>query len=124
MGLFSKIFRWQDSVEQKDRKFQELEQTLEGDEEMISNSKASWLTSRGNHNGGRGEFDKAVADFEEAIRLKKDHLPAHLGLAIAYEKKGMHEKAVEILDSAPEEMKLHGKVMATKKETMSNMIGM
>ncbi len=124
MGLISNIFGSKDPAEQKNKKFREFEQTFEEDDEMINNSKATWLTSRGNHNGKRGKFDEAIADFEEAIKLKKDHLPAHFGLAIAWERKGEHGKAMKILNSAPEEMKLHGRVMATKKDAMSSMMGM
>lgn len=122
MGLLSSIFGSPDPEEQKNKKFQEFDEMFEGDDEMINNSKATWLTSRGNHSGEKSKLDEAIADFEVAIKLKKDHLPAHFGLAIAYEKKGMHAKAVEILNSAPEEMKLHGKVMANKKDAMSSMM--
>lgn len=122
MGLLSNIFSSPDPGEQKSKKFREFDEMFEGDDEMINNSKATWLTSRGNHNGEGGKFDEAIVDFETAIKLKKDHLPAHFGLAIAYEKKGMHERAVEILNSAPEEMKLHGKVIANKKDAMSSMM--
>jgi len=122
MGLFSSIFGSPDPEEQKAKKFQEFDETFEGDEEMINNSKATWLTSRGNHNGEKGKFDEAIADFEEAIKLKKDHLPAHLGLAIAWERKGEHDKAMKILNSAPEQMKLHGEVIANKKDMTSGMM--
>lgn len=122
MGLFSNIFGSPDPEEQKNKKFQEFYEMFEGDDEMINNSKATWLTSRGNHSGERGKFDEAIVDFEEAIRLKKDHLPAHLGLAIAWERKGEHDKAMKILNSAPEQMKLHGEIIANKKDMMSGMI--
>lgn len=122
MGLLSNIFGSSDPAEQKNKKFREFEQMFEEDEEMINNSKATWLTSRGNHSGERGKFDEAIADFEEAIKLKKDHLPAHLGLAIAWERKGEHDKAMKILNSAPEQMKLHGEVIANKKDMMSGMV--
>lgn len=122
MGLFSNTFGFASPEEQKNKKFQEFEAMFGGDEEMINNSKATWLTSRGNHSGERNKFDEATTDFEEAIRLKKDHLPAHLGLAIAWERKGEHDKAMEILNSAPEQMKLHGEVIANKKDMMSGMM--
>ncbi len=122
MGLFSNIFGSPDLSEQKNKKFQEFEQTFEGDDEMINNSKATWLTSRGNHSGERGNFDEAIADFDEAIKLKSDHLPAHLELSIAWERKGKHDKAMKILNSAPEQMKLHGEVIASKKDMMSGMM--
>ena len=122
MGLLSNIFGSSDPVEQKNKKFRELEKQFEGDDEMINNSKATWVTSRGNHSGEKRQFDKAVVDFEEAINLKNDHLPAHLGLAIAWEKKGEHDKAVKILNSAPEQMKLHGKVIANKKDMMGGIM--
>lgn len=122
MGIFSTIFGSIDPIEQKNKKFYELEKQFKGDDEMVNNSKATWLTSRGNHNGKKGKIDQAIADFEEAIKLKKDHLPAHLGLAVAWEKKGEHNKAMKILNSAPEQMKLHGEIIANKKDMMSGMM--
>ena len=122
MGLFSNIFGSADPEEQKAKKFREFDEMFEGDEEMINNSKATLLTSRGIHSGERGKFDQAITDFEEAIKLKNDHLPAYLGLAIAWERKGEHDKAMKILNSAPEQMKLHGNVIASKKDMMKGMM--
>ena len=122
MGIFSYFFKSANPQKEKYKKFQELEQSFEGDNEMINNSKASWLTSRGNNFGKKGKFDEAVLDFGEAIKLKNDYLPAHFGLAIAYEKKGEHDKAINVINSAPEITKLHGKVIASKKDMMINQI--
>jgi len=119
MGLFSEIFGSSGPDEQKNKKFQEFDEMFGGDDDMINNTKATWLTSRGNHSGEKGKFNEAVADFEEAIMLKKDFLPAHLGLAITWERKGEHDKAMKILNSAPEQMKLYGDVIASKKDMMS-----
>lgn len=76
-GFISRSFARPNSEnpnEQKNQKFQELEKTFKGDVEMINNSKASWLTSRGNHYGERGEFEKAIMDFKEAIQFKSDYI--------------------------------------------------
>lgn len=122
MGILRKIFNSPDPKEQKNKKFQELDELFDGDKEMKNNSKATWLTSRGNHGGDLGQYDEAIADFEEAIGLKNDFLPAHLGLAIAWEHKGEHSKAEKIIDSAPEQMKLHGKVIANKEDMINAMM--
>ena len=84
MGLFSSIFGSPDPEGEKNKKFREFDEMFEGDEEMINNSKATWLTSRGNHSGERGKLDEAIADLEAAIKLKKDHLPSHFWLSISY----------------------------------------
>ena len=89
---------------------------------MINYSKATWLTSRGNHYGKMGKLTNAIEDFKAAIKFKADHLPAHLGLAIAYQGKGLKMEAIEILAFAPEEMKLHGEIVANKKDVMSALI--
>jgi hypothetical protein len=45
---------------------------------MVGMMKASWLSSRGNQAGERGNLDAAIEDFEEAIGIKPDHLPSLL----------------------------------------------
>lgn len=50
-------------------------------------------------------------------------LPAYFGLALSYEKNGMHSEAVKILNSAPEVMKLNGEIIATKDKAMREMVG-
>lgn len=120
MNIFSlfRFFRVSPEKE-KIRKFRELERMFEEDPEMVNNLKVSWLTERGNAFGGRNEFDLAVADYQEAIGLKSDCLPAYFGIALAYYRKGEREKAFEVLKEAPEEMTLHGSVVLRKKDMLA-----
>jgi tetratricopeptide (TPR) repeat protein len=86
-------FSSSDPQKQKEKKFRELEKAFSGSAEMIAVQKATWLSSRGNSLGERGKLEEAIQGFEEAIRIKNDHIPSHFSLGIAYEKKGMHEQA-------------------------------
>ena len=117
MGLLS-FFR-RDPAKEKAKKFRELEELFEDDSEIINNLKVSWLTERGNAFGARNEFDLAIADFEAAVELKSDCLPAYFGMALAYYQKGDRPKAMELLKTAPEQMRLHGHVVLVKKDMLA-----
>ena len=112
MAILSRLFgsRSEDRerANQKRQKFQGFERLAAGDLEMINHAKALWLTSRGNHYGERGSFDYAISDFKEALTFKPDHIPAFLGLGVAYKYKGMFQEALSILKSAPRQWTLHG----------------
>lgn len=116
--IFSAIFGSRDPEEQKKIKFLEFEKSFHGNQEMINNSKAQWLTSRGNHKGIKGHLGEAISDFEEAISLKNDYLPAYLGLALAYKQKGNLDKAEKTLNDAPDKMYFDGKIIGTKQEML------
>lgn len=118
MGILSKLFKSRN--DDKDEKFKEFESKFIDDVEMVAFAKATWLTSRGNHFGDCGKLEEAMNDFREAIDIKTDHLPAHLGLAIALEKSGLHDQALGIINSAPEEMIFKGDVVAKKKDLLSS----
>jgi tetratricopeptide (TPR) repeat protein len=85
---------------------------ISDDDEILNSTKATWLTSRGNHYGSQKKYQEALADFQEAIMLKSDHLPAYFGIAVAYK---------EIIEKAPDEMKLHGKIIAKKEDALKKM---
>lgn len=117
MGIFSKFFGSQDPESQKNQKFRELEKQFGKDSiwnapEMINFAKAAWLTSRGNYFGSQNQLDLAIKDFKEAIALEPNHAPAHISLGIAYRAKGIFEKAIEVLENAPQKSKLDGKETA------------
>jgi tetratricopeptide (TPR) repeat protein len=105
VGILSRLFGAgpddRTRTNDKRQKFQELERQFAGNAEMIKGAKALWLTNRGNYYGGRRHMDQAIEDFQEAITFKPDHIPAFLGLGIAYKYKGMFQKALSILKSAP-----------------------
>ena len=55
--------------------------------------------ARGDVYAAKGEYDRAIADFTEAIRIKKD--PAHYAArGRAYEKKGQYDLAIADFDAA------------------------
>jgi tetratricopeptide (TPR) repeat protein len=114
-------FKSSDPNKQKEAKFRELETDFNQSPEHLAMMKATWLASRGNNLGEQGKLDEAIEDFEEAIQIKPDHLPSYFSLAIAYQNKGMTEKANAILKAAPEEMIVDGKVMGTKADMLSSM---
>lgn len=108
MGFFSKIFGVQDLESQKRAKFEELERQFAGTPEMVNFTKATWLTSRGNHYGQQNQLDQATADFKEAITLNPNHTPAYISLGLAYREKRMFKEAIAILEKAPRESKVYG----------------
>jgi len=123
MGLLSRFFGASDRQEQKRKKFRELERfvVVEG---MCETMKASWLTSRGNAYGEEGKLKEAMEDFTEAINIKKDYLPAYLGLAVTYKTQGQEKEALEILEAAPEEMRTGNNVTVTRAQIIENFRGL
>ncbi len=47
-----------------------------------------------------GLFDRAIEDFDEAVRLKPDYAPAYHNRGIAYHDRGLDERAIADLDNA------------------------
>ncbi|MCK9401727.1 MAG: hypothetical protein M0Q51_17310 [Bacteroidales bacterium] len=122
MNIFSGIFGPQDPEKQKNNKFQELETLFAGDQEMMSFSKSSWLTSRGGYYGGQGKLDQAIMDFKDAIILKPDHIPSYIALGIAYREKGMLQDALATLNKAPHVMIISGKELGGSEFDLYNAI--
>ena len=64
----------------------------------------------------RGDHDRAIADFDKAIRLKPDYGYAHYGRGSAYAAKGDPAKALSDFRVAaqliPASDQLHGKALA------------
>ncbi len=58
----------------------------------FTNRGAAWLK--------KGEFDKALADCDEAIRLNPKHAMAHTNRGATWHKKGRYDKALADLDEA------------------------
>lgn len=83
---------------------------------MINFTKATWLTSRGNYLGGKKMLDESIADFTEAIALKKDHLPAYLGMALSCMIKGGGDfsEVLKVIEKALDEERLGGELIYTK----------
>ena len=102
--------------EQKIQKFDELEKSYSNDGEMIDFTKATWLTSRGNYFGREKMLDESIADFIEAIELKKDHLPAYLGMALSCTIKagGDFNEGLKVIKKAPDEERIGGELISTK----------
>lgn len=56
--------------------------------------------SQGVEYAKQGQLDKAIAEFEEAIRLDPNYVKAHVNLGIAYAKQGMFDKAIAAYEEA------------------------
>lgn len=122
MGFFNNLFKKENLNEEKSKKFTEIEKEFSGEEEMIKNTKATWLTSMANYYGGKKMFGEAEAIFKEAIEFKKDFLPAYFGLAVVYKEQGDFQKGLKVIKEAPEEMRLFGKITAKKDDLMKEMM--
>jgi tetratricopeptide (TPR) repeat protein len=48
----------------------------------------------------KGDFDRAIADYDEALRIKPDYAEALKNRGIAYEKKGDFDRAIADYDEA------------------------
>ena len=97
---------------EKTKKFEEL-----GEDNF---AKAVWLTNRANYFGQNNMMAESITDFTEAIVLKNDHLPAYLGMAIAYsiKEQGNFNEGKKVIEKAPSEMRMGGKVIITKKDIL------
>ena len=102
---------------QKDIKFNEIEKKYKDNQFAINFLKATWIFSRGSHYAKQGQTIKAIKDFEEAIRIKDDYLPAYYSLCLAFVETGEDKKAVKIFNKCPDVMKSgSGKIMAKKED--------
>lgn len=87
---------------QKHQKFNEFEKEFSSDQEMLLLSKSVWLTSRANEKGKLGLIHEAIKDYNEAIEINPDHLPAYFGKATAFKILGQDEEVKKIEKIAPE----------------------
>ena len=62
------------------------------------NAKAHY--NRGWSYRDKGQFERALADYDEAIRLKPDYAEAYNGRGIAYKQKGRYARAIADYDTA------------------------
>jgi tetratricopeptide (TPR) repeat protein len=58
------------------------------------------FNNRGNGYKARGEIDRAIQDYDEAIRLEPDHAKAFLNRGTAYKAKGEIDRAIQDYDEA------------------------
>lgn len=117
--MFLSLFKGKDPAEQQKEKFAEIEQSLGNDLEAVILGKAAWLTNRGVYYGKRKRYKEAMQDFESALELKSDYLPAHFGIADTYKAMGKMDEAAKAFESAPDEMKdSEGNVIASKEDVL------
>lgn len=92
--------------EMKEEKFRELAQKYPDSPGRLSMAKARWLTERGNSHGQGGALDPAIADFREAIDIRRDYVPAYIALTLAYRAGERYDEALEVIEKMPSRMKL------------------
>jgi len=98
MGVFSKLFGFNNLKIQKEGIFQEFKKEFSGNQEMINISKASWLSFRGTMFCKQQNYDYAINDLKEAIEIDPDCLTAYIPLAMSYRGKGMLDESIAILN--------------------------
>jgi len=111
-----RLFGSADPDEQKRATFRELDNMFVDSAEYVNFAKATWLVSRGNYYGDEGRLAEALSDFEEALRLQADHLPAHVSRALVYAKRGDVGRAKQLVAEMPEEMRVDGTRVGRKSD--------
>ena len=92
MGFLSKIFGT-DPESEKRNKFQEIERQFVSKPEMANLTKAQWLADRGNDCRQNNQFDEAIENFKDAIKLNPNHIGAHISWGMVYAKKRNAERS-------------------------------
>ena len=67
---------------------------------FIGSNLAVASNNRGNAYYDKGHFDRAIEDYDEAVRLKPDFAEAFSNRGNVYRKKGLIERAIEDYDKA------------------------
>ena len=62
--------------------------------------RADAYNNRGVAYGGKGDYDRAIADFDKAIQLKPDYADAYDNRGVAYGSKGDYDRAIADYDKA------------------------
>jgi tetratricopeptide (TPR) repeat protein len=75
----------------------ELEENRKADE---ARARYAFLVSQGDTILKSGDYDRAIADFDEAMRLDPTNAVAFAGRGLAYENKGNHDRAIADFNEA------------------------
>jgi tetratricopeptide (TPR) repeat protein len=63
-------------------------------------SRAIAYNNRGNAYIAKGDYDRAVLDYDESIKLNSDYARAFNNRGVAYQKKGEYDRAIKDFDEA------------------------
>jgi tetratricopeptide (TPR) repeat protein len=63
-------------------------------------SRAIAYNNRGNAYIAKGDYDRAILDYNESIKLNADYARAFNNRGVAYQKKGDHDRAIKDFDEA------------------------
>jgi Tfp pilus assembly protein PilF len=77
-----------------DRRIRGCTQVIERGEQESRKNRATANYNRGLAYRRKGEVDRAIADYDEAIKLNPNYAIAYNNRGVAYEKKGDKEKAI------------------------------
>ncbi|MFA6534410.1 MAG: tetratricopeptide repeat protein [Patescibacteria group bacterium] len=100
----------------KNEKFSEIDNKYKDDQPAADFFKANWIFSRGSYYAKQGQTREAINDFEEAIKIKNDFLPAYYSLSFAYMEIGEENKAAKIFSKCPDVMKSGSNKIIARRE--------
>ena len=61
---------------------------------------AKAYNNRGNHYTRNGEYDRAIQDYDQSIKINPNYPKAFNNRGVAYQKKGEYERATKDFDEA------------------------
>lgn len=100
----------------KEQTFAEFEALHPDDPQSVLLAKAIWLTGRGQAYARAGRLFQALDCYSDAMTIKRDHIPAYLGLAMTYRRLGQSSggwgfigAAVDLLRKLPNRVNILGR---------------
>ena len=76
--------------------------------------------NRGNAYVAKGEYDRAIQDYDQSIKLSPNYSKAFNNRGVAYQKKGEYDRAIKDFDESIKLNPDYGNAFANRAETYQN----